>query len=594
MENVAEYATGLESPVHEKIWHTVPRSLPLYTSLIVAGGGLSGCASAIAAARLGIDVVLIEPSHMLGGQAGPAGVSAMDVTMHYEEQINGCGLWGEFRDRVTNFYKYRLRRHVNVSQYRDESFSPNPIVVDRILTQMLKEAGVRVYRNVLTESSSVRAHRAQLRTTSGSITGKLVIDATEDGSILRMSQMEHRLGNAVFQRQQYNHEAMHELAIQDITQTAMIRMYKPGTMPPELRLTEAPEGYEIALPVILNGYPQGPGNGRKGEPNGFAGYRAAPDLCGENYSGSEWRSITRTSLNFMNDQPVTAAMYLDDAQRVKFERQAMLRTLAIIYYLQNDLGLEWSVVTDEGFAEGPTSRDPRVIAGLPREIVRHFPPQPYIRESPRIIGRDTITGKSIYRRANRTAAPWMGGTVAVGTYPPDLHGGRTQISMEEDLGETVLDKPRVWREGPFPIPLNSLVPRAKVSLIAAEKNISASRIAASAVRLHPTVTAIGQAAGVLAALALRREVLPHEVPTVAVQAVLGANGAHLTPHTIEGTDRAEEDFPAIQLAVAHGLVDTLDVLRKSTTPTIRTDLGIARRLGSTLINEYASWTDCGN
>lgn len=579
----------LDSPVQRKLWSAVPSKLPLYTELLVAGGGLSGCAAALSAARMGVTVTVIEPTHMLGGQAGPAGVSAMDVTQHYHEQINGHGMWHEIRSRITDYYRYRLRRHVNVSQYRDESFAPNPVVVDRVLTQMLKEAGVRVHRNVALQAAEIRAGIAKLRTSSGAISGRLVIDATEDGFVTRSSGIPHRLGNVIGGQEGYGSADPDQINLQAITQTAIIRRYEPGTMPDELRLQTPPEGFYDALTEIVKGYPSGPGRARLGHPNGFAGYRGAPDLGGKDYQGSEWEQITRTSLNFCNDQPITAAYFTDDAARAEFERSAILRTLSILYYLQHHLGLDWSVATDEGFGEGPVRRDPRVTAGLPEAIVRHLPPIAYQRESPRIIGRSTMTGKSIFRTRNRTCSAWDSSVVAVGTYPPDLHGGREPEDLETDLSETLADKPAKWREGPFPIPLGALIPRGNLPLIAAEKNLSASRIAAAAARLHPTATAIGQAAGTLAGLALKHDTAPRHVPTMAVQAALVLQGAHLAHHPVLGLSREDDDFAAVQLSIVHGLVDTVDVSRPNACPHMRLDRARAARLGRSLLDEYKDW-----
>ncbi|MEW1978958.1 FAD-dependent oxidoreductase [Kocuria palustris] len=569
----------------------MPAKVPLYAELLVAGGGLSGCAAALTAGRSGVSVTLIEPTHMLGGQAGPAGVSAMDVTEHYGDMINAHGFWHEFRSRTIDFYRYRLHRHLNVSQYRDRSFSPNPIVVDRVLTQMLKEAGVRVIRNVRIESGDIRPGIAKVLTSSGPISARLVIDATEEGSIIRTSGIPHRLGRAILRPEGYSRPNLSKVAIQAITQTAMIRRYEPGSMPEELRVPEPPQGYDEYLPTIKRGYPFGPGSARQGHPNGFAGYRGAPDLAGEDYQGSEWERITRTSLNYLNDQPITASYLTDESARFRFERLAIERTLSILYYLQHDLGLDWSVVTDEGFADGPVLRDPRITAGLPEAIVRHFPPIAYQRESARIVGRSTMTGKSIFRRANRIAAQWDSSAIAVGTYPPDLHGGRDPEDLETDLGETLADKPSKWREGPFPIPLGSLIPHRSVPLIAAEKNISASRIAASAVRLHPTVCGIGQSAGALAALALIHGVPPAEVPTIAVQGLVLQLGAHLTHHPVRGLRRDDPDYAAVQLAITHGLVDTVEVPRSETSSVLRLDRDRAARLGQVLLEEYRHWIE---
>ena len=579
--------SALESPVHARLWKTVPVRVPLYCQVVIAGGGLSGCAAALAATRRGADVVLIEPTHMLGGQASPGGVSAMDVTMFYDRLLNAHGVWCEFRRRIRDYYVYRLRKSPNTSQYRDASFSPNPIVVDRVLTAMLQESGVKVYRNTSFLGASASGRIAALDTTAGRISGKVLIDATEDGVVTRLASVPHRLGRTNSGPGGYSDPDLSKVRIQDITQTAMIRQYPRGGMPEQLRVKEPPAGYQTYRRSIAAAYPSGPGQSRGDHPNAFAGYRGAPDLASElDYHGSQWELISRTSLNYHNDVEVTADFLVDEDARHRFERTAVERTLSIIYYLQTELGLPWAVATDEGFAEGPFPRHPDVVAGLPAEIVAHFPPIPYIRESVRLVGRDTLTGKSIFRHRNRTMARWDQNAIAVGTYPPDLHGGRREEDLESDLGETLSDKPTGWREGPFPITLGALVPRDRQPLIAAEKNISASRIAVGATRLHPTVTAIGEAAGTLAALCVERGLLPHQVPTVDVQYSLAAGGAHLAPLTVKGLSPSDPDYALVQLAVARQLVDWESPVtsNRESAPDISVDIARAVRLGRSIVD----------
>ncbi|RKQ36415.1 FAD-dependent oxidoreductase [Kocuria tytonis] len=590
MTEDAQTVDPLDSPVHEAIWAKIPDALPLYTELVVAGGGISGCAAAISAARLGVQVVMVESTHMLGGQAGPGGVSAMDETRYYANIIQEFGFWGEFTTRVRHFYTYRLERPCNTSQYRDESFSPNPVVVDRVLTAMLKEAGVRAYRNVTVTGVRVNGEQAQLDTTSGGIAGRCLVDATEDGSVTRLSGLAHRVGNSVYDGKTYSHENFQDTFIQDITQTAMIRRYDAGTMPEGLRLTEEPEGYQKARAAVSRAYPRGSRQGIEEKENGFAGYRGAPDLGTENYyTGSQWKDITRTSLNYFNDQPTEASYLLDESARASIERAAINRTLAIIYYLQNECDLPWSVATDEGYDKMPRERSPKVTEGLPMNVVRHFPPIPYIRESVRIVGRETLTGKDIYRTSNRGAPKVDVTSIATGTYPPDLHGGRRERDLEEDLGESLADKPKVWREGPFSIPLGCLLPRTRVPMVAAEKNVSASRIGAAALRLHPTVAGIGQAAGVVSALAIRHKVFPHDVPTLAVQLTLMQQGAYLPPRRVEELTTAHEDFVEAQTAVLYQVLPMELNPSEGCAPTTRVNLNRATRIGTAIREEYESW-----
>ena len=42
--------------------------------VVIAGGGTGGTAAAIQASRLGVSVLIVEPTYMLGGQIGRAHV----------------------------------------------------------------------------------------------------------------------------------------------------------------------------------------------------------------------------------------------------------------------------------------------------------------------------------------------------------------------------------------------------------------------------------------------------------------------------------------------------------------------------------------
>ena len=66
--------------------------------VMIAGGGTGGTAAAIQASRMGMRVLIVEPTSMLGGQATAAGVSTMDDMSRIES-----GLYKEFIDRVKKY-----------------------------------------------------------------------------------------------------------------------------------------------------------------------------------------------------------------------------------------------------------------------------------------------------------------------------------------------------------------------------------------------------------------------------------------------------------------------------------------------------------
>ena len=64
----------------------------VHTDLLVVGGGASGVAAGIQAARMGIKTLIVEEGTWLGGMLTAAGVSAVDGNYHLR-----AGFWGKQR-----------------------------------------------------------------------------------------------------------------------------------------------------------------------------------------------------------------------------------------------------------------------------------------------------------------------------------------------------------------------------------------------------------------------------------------------------------------------------------------------------------------
>ena len=82
------------------------------------------------------------------------------------------------------------------------------------------------------------------------------------------------------------------------------------------------------------------------------------------------------------------------------------------------------------------------------------------------------------------------------------------------------------------------MPRSTEGLIVAGRCISGTHEAHSSYRVMPIVMATGQAAGVCAALAARRGVMPREVAVEQVQRELVRQGASLRPDLLRAKEAA--------------------------------------------------------
>src|SRR5271169_129144 len=73
------------------------------TDVLVIGGGASGVAAAMQAARSKVKTLLVEPGPWLGGSMTMGGMCVLDANRNLPS-----GIWGEFRRRVTDYYRPRL------------------------------------------------------------------------------------------------------------------------------------------------------------------------------------------------------------------------------------------------------------------------------------------------------------------------------------------------------------------------------------------------------------------------------------------------------------------------------------------------------
>lgn len=130
-----------------------------------------------------------------------------------------------------------------------------------------------------------------------------------------------------------------------------------------------------------------------------------------------------------------------------------------------------------------------------------------VRETFRIVGEATVTVNDY------TRGRVFDDAVAYSFYPIDLH-------VEHGV------KPEHLKEGVVPtIPLGALIPKGSKNLMVAGRCLSSDRLANSALRVQASCMAMGQAAGVTAALAARTGTTPLSVPLADIRRSLAKHGA---------------------------------------------------------------------
>ncbi len=139
-----------------------------------------------------------------------------------------------------------------------------------------------------------------------------------------------------------------------------------------------------------------------------------------------------------------------------------------------------------------------------------------VRETRRIVGEYVLTMDDL------ATGRHFEDVVALAGYPVDIHpvdgiAGGVQAAL--DAGLRTADV--------YEIPYRSLVPLEVDDLLVAGRCLSATHEAAGAVRVMPPCFAMGQAAGVAAALAVERAIAPRRVDVSELQADLRTQGAIL-------------------------------------------------------------------
>jgi hypothetical protein len=149
---------------------------------------------------------------------------------------------------------------------------------------------------------------------------------------------------------------------------------------------------------------------------------------------------------------------------------------------------------------------------------------PYVREARRMIGVTTYTSSQLraQKQTNKVdgaavKAVNFSSSIALGGYDDDLHNCNDASTLDSTI-DSIGDKG--MGVGPFQVPMESLIPQTVDGFLAAEKNISQSRLVNGATRLQPSTMLTGQAAGALAAIAALTNRQPRSVRPIEVQIVL--------------------------------------------------------------------------
>jgi hypothetical protein len=472
--------------------------------VIVLGGGTGGTAAGIQAGRLGVKTLLVEPSPWLGGMLTAAGVSAIDGNNKMP-----AGIWGEFREKLRSHYGGA--KALETGWVSNTHFEPH--IGARILADMAKSVKSLEVKTSSTWSKIKKKDNLwEVLVSDGEkkywVNGKILIDGTDLGDVYGQLNVPFDMGMEARDKTGEKMGLLNDLPIlQDLTYVAI--------------LTDYGKDADMTLPKPKN-Y----------DPKEF--HCSCRDFCPEKpnlVTCEQLLSYAKLPNNkYLINWPIEGNdIYLNVLEMNAKEREkayiaAKEVTLRFIYYMQTELGFKQlgfakdEYPTADFFPFLPYHREGRRLKGMVRMDVNHIL-EPYRKQFP------------LYRTG-----------IAVGDYPIDHHHDKYPNAPE-------IDFPKVPS---FSIPFGALIPKEIPGLIVADKPISVSNIVNGSTRLQPAVLQIGQAAGVIGALAVLRKKQPAEVNIREVQQTLLDWKGYLMPYVDITPD--DLNFQEINRIGATGLI----------------------------------------
>jgi hypothetical protein len=165
----------------------------LVSDVVVYGATPAGFCAAIAAAREGASVTLLEPSNHIGG-VNTGGLSFSDSNQTVRSTV--MGLFHEWHSRIEADYTSRgITLPYQVSVKDNAHWTYEPHVAMRVTSQMLEEARVlTLTARSLISVTLEDARITTLHTTNGSYRASVFIDATYEGDLMAMAGVSWTIG----------------------------------------------------------------------------------------------------------------------------------------------------------------------------------------------------------------------------------------------------------------------------------------------------------------------------------------------------------------------------------------------------------------
>ena len=500
-----------------------PDKKELSADLVIAGGGLGGCAAALGALRNGLTVILTEETDWIGGQLTSQGVPPDEH--QWIETHGATQLYRDFRTAIRNYYirnypltdDARNRPYLNPGDGAVSRLCHEPRVALAVLYELLNPYISSGKLFILLEckavsadvsANKVRALKVVHQQTKREfiLSSPYYVDATELGDLLPVTGTEYRTGtesktetgelHAAEKADPKNQQAFTVCFALDYEKDADHTIARPDEYDfwkdyvPEL--TPAWSGRLINFayctpstlePKTLGFHPEGLPTGdvlnlwnyrRIIKKNNFEPGCYVGDISIINWPQNDYMLGN-----------------LDEGEKLfnyHVERAKQLN-LSLVYWLQTE------APRPDGGQGWPGLRLRGDIMGSSDGMAKY----PYVRESRRIKSLFTVLEEHVGKENRKLVsgedkAATFHDSVGVGYYHIDLH--------PSSRGNNYIDFPSL----PFQVPLGALIPERMENILPANKNIGTTHITNGCYRLHPVEWSIGEVVGMLVNFAIQKKI----------------------------------------------------------------------------------------
>lgn len=444
--------------------------------VIVAGGGVTGCCAALAAARQGVRVALIEQSGQLGGVASSLGRFPWNGFFNYQEdrRIIGGIPW----EIIQRLRLEGEEAETHLDPVMESLTDVNGPLLALLLSELLRDAGVEVWYHALAEEPLAehgRVNGIYLCHKGGRrlLRCKVLVDATEAADLARKAKCEVICG-------------------------------QEGTGKTQVASTAVMLG-NVDMQALIGEIEKDP---RHVRPRDFT----------EEEQEYVIRSLRESSLSCIG----TFRRQIEQAKRDGFAMPDREMISGTIYPKRGQLisvavkvagvdpmdAIGYSQAESEGYRQALVLyRFFRAyIPGCKQARLEGVSCQIGIRETVHIRGEYTLTAEDLKKGTRFEDA------IALGSYIMDIH------SPDHGGVDPCTELPT------YRIPYRCLIPEKVDGLLVAGRCISATHEAMSGFRVIPIVGAIGQAAGTAAALCCIQKMEPRQIEAERIRTILLENG----------------------------------------------------------------------